>query len=309
MSDIQQTETELRRQSILGSLAAGGGYVIWGLSVIFYKQLGGVAPFEILAHRTLWSVGLIAFLIFVLRRKAHLVAILSDRKTLATLCLTAYILASNWFIFIWAINSDRVLETSLGYFINPLMSVLAGVLILREKLSRAQIAAMALAAAGVLYFTLSLGYAPWVSLFLAVSFAAYGYFRKITRVEALEGLFVEIAALVPAGIAYLVYATHHGGGHFTAYGWYIILLLALTGPMTTVPLLMFTYGAQRISLTTLGLLQYLVPTTSFIIAIEIYREPLGHGQIVTFALIWVGLAIFSFDTWRRERELRRHAVI
>lgn len=308
MSDISQTEIELRRQSVTGAIAAGSGYVIWGLSVIFYKQLAHVSPFEILAHRTLWSAGLIAALIVGLRRGPVLLAILRDRRTFATLCLTAYILASNWFLFIWAINSGRVLETSLGYFINPLVSVLAGVLILREKLTRAQMLAMALATVGVVYFTFALGFAPWVSLYLAISFAAYGYFRKITRVEALEGLFIEILALTPAAIVCLVYLSAHGSAGFLSYGWYTILLLALTGPMTTVPLLLFTYGAQRISLTTLGLLQYLVPTTSFAIAVWVYAEPLGHGQIVTFGLIWTGLAIFTVDSWRRERELRRLAA-
>ncbi len=305
MTGTSHTEMELRRQASLGAIAAGGGYVLWGLSVIFYKQLDHVASLEILAHRTLWSVALIAVLIIGLRRRTELVAIFRDKRTLATLVLTAYILASNWFIFIWAVNSGRVLETSLGYFINPLVSVLAGVLILGERLTRAQMLAMALATIGVVYFTMSLGFAPWISLYLAVSFAAYGYLRKVTRVGALEGLFIEVLALMPAAIAYLAYLSSHGGTGFAHDGWYTIFLLMLTGPMTTVPLLLFTYGAQRIRLTTLGLLQYLVPTTSFAIAAWVYGEPLGQGQIVTFALIWIGLAIFTFDTWRRERELRR----
>lgn len=305
MSDLGQLHIELKREATLGGAATGSGYLMWGFSVIFYKQLAHVVPFEILAHRALWSVGLIAALIFGLRRGAHLAELLRDRRRLATLTLTALIIGSNWFLFIWAVNSGRILETSLGYFINPLVSVLAGVVLLGERLTRPQIAAMVLATLGVVYFTLSLGFLPWISLVLAVSFAGYGYLRKITRVEALSGLFIEVLVLAPFAVGYLLYVSAHGATGFAHDGWATGLLLAATGPMTTVPLLLFTYGAQRIRLTTLGLLQYLVPTTSFSIAVWVYGEPLGLGQIVTFGLIWIGLAIFTADTWAREGALRR----
>ena len=241
MSDVSAAELESRRQATLGSIAAGSGYFIWGLSVMYYRQLAAVPAFEILAHRAVWSLLLVTGCIFVFGRRTHLMAVLRDRRTFGVLCITATIIGSNWLVFIWAVNSGRILETSLGYFINPLMSVLTGVVLLGERLSRAQGAAIALAALGVLYFTVSLGHVPWISLFLAASFAGYGY-------------------------------------------------------------LLFTYGAQRIRLTTLGLLQYLVPTTSFSIAVWVYGEPLGHGQMVTFGLIWTGLAIFTFDTWWRDRK-------
>ncbi|HEY4344942.1 MAG TPA: EamA family transporter RarD [Parvibaculum sp.] len=306
MSDVSHTETELRRQATLGGLAAGTGYVLWGLSVIYYRQLAHVSPFEILAHRALWSLLLVAVCVWIFGRKTQLLAVLRDRNALITLCITATIIGSNWLVFIWAVNTGRILETSLGYFINPLVSVLTGVVLLGERLSRPQMIAMILAAAGVFYFTMALGFVPWISLFLAVSFAAYGYLKKtLRRVEALEGLFVEVLVIAPFGIAYLVWISAHGGSAFVNDNILTDVLLVLTGPLTTVPLLLFTYGAQRIRLTTLGLLQYLVPTTSFAIAVWIYGEPLGHGQLVTFGLIWIGLAIFTFDTWRRERELRR----
>lgn len=291
---------------MLGGLAAGGGYVLWGLSVIYYRQLAHVSPFEILAHRALWSLLLVAVCVFIFGRSARLLAVLRDRRAMATLCITGAIIGSNWLIFIWAVNTGRILETSLGYFINPLVSVLAGVVLLDERLSRPQVVAMLLATAGVFYFTMALGFVPWISLFLAVSFAAYGYLKKtLRRVEALEGLFVEVLVIAPFGIAYLIWVSAHGGSALVNDGFYTDLLLVLTGPATTVPLLLFTYGAQRIRLTTLGLLQYLVPTTSFAIAVWVYGEPLGQGQLVTFGLIWMGLAIFTFDTWRRERGLRR----
>lgn len=305
MSDTTSSTIDLKREATLGGTATGAGYLLWGLSVIFYKQLAHVVPFEILAHRTLWSVGLIALLIFGLGRSVHLFELLADRRKIATLVVTALIIGSNWFLFIWAVNSGRILETSLGYFINPLVSVLMGVVLLGERLTRPQIAAMALATAGVVYFTVSLGFLPWISLVLAVSFAGYGYLRKITKVEALAGLFVEVMVLAPFAIFYIFYLSNHGGTGFANDGIATALLLAATGPMTTVPLLLFTYGAQRVRLTTLGLLQYLVPTTSFSIAVWVYGEPLGHGQIVTFGFIWLGLAIFTVDLWRRERALRR----
>ncbi|MDR3499583.1 MAG: EamA family transporter RarD [Parvibaculum sp.] len=305
MLDPSSTESEIRRQAVLGAAAAAVGYLTWGLSVIYYRQLADVSPIEILAHRALWSLLLVSICILAFGRMPHLMTVLRDRRALALLTVTATIIGSNWLVFIWAVNSGRILETSLGYFINPLVSVLAGVVLLGERLSRAQIVAMALAAAGVFYFTLALGFVPWISLFLAFSFAGYGYLKKIMRVEALEGLFVEVLVIAPFGIAYLIWQSGHGGSGFIHDGLYTDALLVLTGPMTTIPLLLFTFGAQRIRLTTLGLMQYLVPTTSFAIAVWLYGEPLEQGKIVTFAMIWTGLAIFTVDTWRKERELRR----
>ncbi len=294
------------RAAALGA-AAGGGYLLWGLSVIYYRQLGHVVPMEILAHRALWSLLLVALCIALFRRYAQLIAVLRNRRAMLILSVTSLIIGSNWLVFIWAVNSDRILETSLGYFINPLMSVLAGVMLLGERLSRAQKFAIALAAIAVLYFTFAQGFVPYVSLFLAASFAAYGYLKKVVRAEALEGLFVEVVILAPFGLAWLFWMSAHGGAAFGHAGLYTDILLILTGPMTAVPLILFTYGAQRIRLTTLGLMQYLVPTASFLIAVFLYGEPFGMGQLVTFALIWVALAMFSYDTWVRERELRRLA--
>ncbi|MFN3935451.1 EamA family transporter RarD [Parvibaculum sp.] len=295
------------RAAALGAAAAGGGYLLWGLSVIYYRQLGHVVPMEILAHRALWSLLLVALCIALFRRYAQLIAVLRNRRAMLILSVTSLIIGSNWLVFIWAVNSDRILETSLGYFINPLMSVLAGVMLLGERLSRAQKFAIALAAIAVLYFTFAQGFVPYVSLFLAASFAAYGYLKKVVRAEALEGLFVEVVILAPFGLAWLFWMSAHGGAAFGHAGLYTDILLILTGPMTAVPLILFTYGAQRIRLTTLGLMQYLVPTASFLIAVFLYGEPFGMGQLVTFALIWVALAMFSYDTWVRERELRRLA--
>lgn len=301
MSDISQTDLEFRRQASLGAIAAGGGYFLWGFSVIFYRQIANVSPFEILAHRALWSLLMCGGIILALNQGREMLAVFRDRRALSTLCLSGLLIGSNWLLFIWAVNTDRILETSLAYFINPLMSVLLGVVLLREHISIAQKAAIILAAAGVLYFSFTLGFVPWLSLYLAASFAAYGYLKKTLRVDALLGLFVEVIVISPFGIGFLFWQSTHGGGAFMQDGWYTDLFLILCGAMTTIPLLLFTYGAQRIRLTTLGLLQYLVPTASFIIAVWVYGEPLGRDLLITFALIWAGLVIFTLDTRRRAR--------
>ena len=296
-------------EAALGASAAAAGYLLWGVSVVFYKQLMDVPPFEVLAHRSIWSVVLVLFVILVMRRRAQLMALLRNRRAMLTLLGPSLLIGSNWFVFIYAINEARIVETSLGYYINPLVSVLIGVAVLGERLSRAQIFAVALAFIGVLNFTLVLGMLPWISLFLAASFAAYGYLRKITKADPLEGLLVEVALLMPLALLYLGWLSGHGGTSFGNDGWSTLIFLVLTGPMTAVPLLLFTFGAQRIRLATLGLMQYLAPTTQFLFAVLLYGEPLSLAQLLTFALIWVGLAIFSFDTWRRERELRRLAAL
>jgi chloramphenicol-sensitive protein RarD len=296
-------------EAALGAASAGAGYLLWGLSVIFYKQLTDVPPFEVLAHRSVWSVALIAVLILALSRRAQLMTILRDRRTLLTFVGTGLLIGSNWFVFIYSINEARIVETSLGYYINPLVSVLLGVAFLGEKLSRPQIFAVVLAALGVAIFAVDLGQLPWISLYLAASFAAYGYLRKVTRATPLEGLFVEVMVLLPLALAYLWWLSGHGGTSFGNGSWFTWTFLVLTGPMTVVPLFLFSFGAQRIRLATLGLMQYLAPTTQFFVAVFLYGEPLGTVQLMTFALIWVGLGIFSFDTWRCERELRRTAAL
>ena len=226
---------------------------------------------------------------------------------LLTLCVTSLIIGTNWFVFIYSINESRVLETSLGYYINPLISVLIGVAFLSERLTKPQITAVVLAALGVIVMTVDFGQVPWISLFLAVTFAIYGYLRKITKVDPLEGLFIEVLILSPFALAYLVWAEGHGGTSVMHSDIWTLFLLALTGPMTTIPLFLFNYGAQRIRLATLGLMQYLAPTVQLLIAVLLYGEILTQTHLVTFGLIWTGLALFSWDTWRRERELRRVA--
>ena len=292
---------------MLGGLGAASGYAFWGLTVIFYKQLTHVSPYEVLAHRTLWSVVLTVGLIFLFKRRTAFFAALTNKRLLLTLSATGLIIGTNWFVFIYSINEERVLETSLGYYINPLISVLIGVAFLSEKLTRPQIAAVVLAAIGVIIMTIDFGEVPWISLFLAVTFAIYGYLRKITNVDPLEGLSIEVIILLPFAIGYLAFMESGEGTTLMHEGSWTVFLLILAGPMTVIPLFLFNYGAQRIRLATLGLMQYLAPTVQLVIAVWMYGETLTDTHLVTFGLIWAGLALFSWDTWWRERELRRVA--
>ncbi|MCR9240469.1 MAG: EamA family transporter RarD [Rhodobiaceae bacterium] len=301
------SEKDVGREALLGGIGAASGYAFWGLTVIFYKQLTHVSAYEVLAHRTLWSVLLTVGLIFLFRRRAAFVAALTNKRLLLTLTATSLIIGTNWFVFIYSINEERVLETSLGYYINPLISVLIGVAFLSEKLTRPQIAAVVLAAIGVLIMTIDFGEVPWISLFLAVTFAIYGYLRKITKVDPLEGLAIEVIILLPFAIGYLAFMESGAGTALMHEGSWTVFLLMLAGPMTVIPLFLFNYGAQRIRLATLGLMQYLAPTVQLVIAVWMYGEALTETHLVTFGLIWAGLALFSWDTWRRERELRRVA--
>lgn len=295
------------RAAVLGGIAAATGYAFWGITVIFYKQLTHVLPYEVLAHRTIWSVVLTIVLILIFGKSRSLIAALTNPRLVLTLCATSLVIGANWFVFIYSINESRVLETSLGYYINPLISVLIGVVFLSERLTKPQVIAVVLAALGVIVMTIDFGAVPWISLFLAVSFAIYGYLRKITKVDPLEGLLIEVLILSPFAVVYLFWAEGNGGTAVMHGDGWTLFLLALTGPMTTVPLFLFNYGAQRIKLATLGLMQYLAPTVQLIIAVWMYGENLTPTLLVTFGLIWTGLALFSVDTWRREIELRRVA--
>jgi chloramphenicol-sensitive protein RarD len=296
-------------EAVIGGLAAGIGYAFWGLSVIYYKQLAIVPPFETLAHRTFWSAVTIALVALIAKRGPHILQVFRNGWLLRRLICTSLLVSTNWFVFIYAIAKGNILATSFGYYINPLMSVLLGVILLRKRLPKAQIFAIALAVLGVMNFTYAFGSLPLISLYLAASFALYGYLRKVTPVNPLDGLFVEIVILAPFALAFLWYLHTQNAEHFNMGPGLPALYLVLTGPMTVAPLLLFAYGARRIRMATLGLMQYLLPTMSFLVAIFLYSEPFEDAQIITFALIWTGLAIFSFDLWKRERASRAAAAI
>ncbi|MGB5209205.1 MAG: EamA family transporter RarD [Gammaproteobacteria bacterium] len=293
---------------------AGAGYALaafgfWGFVPIYYKLLDGVLPADVLAHRIIWTV-VIGALILTLRGDwPRLLPVVRCRRTLATLLLTALLVSTNWLVFIYAVDTDRVLDSSLGYYINPLVNVLLGMTVLGERLNRARVVAVVLAAAGTLNLALSIGRVPWIALTLAFSFGLYGLLRKRTDVPVLGGLFVETAFLFPLALAATVWLGMRGQGAFTALGPGIDLLLIAGGPVTMLPLIWFTQAARRLPLTILGLFQYLGPTLTFLLAVFVYGEAFTPAHAVTFGCIWTGLAIFSVDSFRQARRVRRLSLM
>lgn len=292
----------LDRRPVAGGFFAFSAFLIWGLSPIYWKALHEVGAFEIILHRVLWSVVFLMPLVVAGRQWAEFKRAIKSPKILSILLVTAILVGSNWLIYIWAVNNGRVLQASLGYYINPLVNVFLGMLFLRERLRRAQAVAVVLAALGVLTITLRYGVFPWVSLSLAFSFGLYGLVRKVAAVGALVGLTVETLLLtVPAGLwVFHLHQTHSGA--FLRSGIHTDILLMGTGILTATPLLLFNLGARRITLATLGFIQYTAPTGMLVLGITIFGESFTRIQAVTFGLIWAALAIYSWDTVRFHRK-------
>lgn len=279
-----------RRAGLAYGLAA---YGFWGLVPIYFKAVAAVPALEVLAHRVVWSVVVLALVLSVQRRWREVWAVLRDRRTLGVLAVTTVLVGGNWYIFIWAVANDRVLQASLGYFINPLVNVFLGVVFLRERLSRAGVVAVALAAAAVIWLTAQAGELPWVSLVLAFSFGLYGLLRKTARVKPVPGLMVETTLMAPPALLYLGLVASRGGLYFGTGSPRLDLLLIAAGLVTALPLLWFTAAARLLPLATLGFLQYLAPTGQFLLAVLAYGEPLTRDRLLAFGLIWVALAIFT----------------
>ncbi|MGF1456135.1 MAG: EamA family transporter RarD [Alphaproteobacteria bacterium] len=282
-----------------GLAFALGAFGLWGLSPAYWKLLAHVAPFEVLAHRVVWSVLLLGGFMVQGSRLPNLFRALKSWRVVLALVVTSALISVNWVTFIWAVSVGRVLETSLGYFMNPLISVALGFLVLGERLNRAQTIAILLACAGVINLTWALGVPPWISLMLAVSFGLYGLVRKVLPVGALEGLFAETVVVLPVAVGYLAWMAFAGGASFGTMGIWTNLFLIFSGPVTVVPLLLFGLAARRLRLSTLGLTQYSAPTIHFVLAVWAFGEAITGAHLVTFALIWSGLAVFTTDSLRR----------
>jgi chloramphenicol-sensitive protein RarD len=282
-----------------GLLLGIGAYALWGVLPLYIHLLRDVPALQVLAHRVLWSLVLLAVIVAVLRRGPALLAAARGR-TLLGLVASALLIAVNWIVYIWAVQHDHVLEASLGYFINPLLNVALGMAVLGERLRRWQGVAIAIAAIGVLILAASGGGALWISLTLAVSFGTYGLVRKIIAIDALGGLTVETLLLAPLCLAVLVQAGVSGTGAW-GQSLRLDLLLFFAGAVTAAPLLMFAAAARRMPYSTLGLLQYLAPTLQFLTAVLIFGEPLHTAHLVTFALIWSGCALYAWDSLRAAR--------
>ena len=275
-------------------VAALGCYAMWGLLPLFFRLLHHVDPVEIVTQRILWSLLLILAILAVRKGIAPFVAALRDRRLVLPLAGSAIMIGLNWLTYVWAVNEGHVVAASLGYFLNPLVNVTLGVLVLKERLRLPQLLAIAVASVGVAILAASALTTLWISLSLAFSFAFYGLLRKLTPVAPMTGLGVETALLTPLAIAYLLWELSHGGTGFGQDGPTTALLI-ISGAVTTVPLVLFAMAAQRLPMATLGLMQYLAPTLQFLCGILLFGEKLSGGQIASFGLIWVGLILFASD--------------
>lgn len=287
-----------------GFLLALGAYFLWGLLPFYMKAVAHLPLIEVISHRIVWSVPIAAAVLVWAGRTADFKAAIRSPKSLAMAALTATLISVNWGIYVWAIAVDRTVETALGYYINPLVSVVVGAVLLGERLDRIQIAAVVLATIAVTVLTVEAGKLPWVSLALAFSFAAYGFFRKTLPIGPSQGFLLEVLLLSVAALCYIGYLIATGQDHFVSSTGVDAALLIGCGPVTAVPLLLFAFGARLLRLSTIGIMQYIAPTMVFLIAVLIFDEPFGTTQAIAFALIWTALAMYSWSMFRG-RELRQ----
>jgi chloramphenicol-sensitive protein RarD len=269
-------------------------YGIWGVFPLYWKMLAHVPPQQILAHRIVWSM-LFLFLILAWRRERLFIQYLTTPRTLGTLMLTGSLIGCNWYTYIYAVNNNHIVDSSLGYYINPIVNITLGVVFLKERLSRIQIIAVAFAFTGVAYLTIHYGKLPVISLILAFSFGTYGLLRKKANLQSMPGLMVETLLLAPVALYYLWHMNTLGTGAFGHTSMISNVLMVLAGPVTALPLFWFGIAATRIPLSTLGFMQYLSPTIQLLIGILIFREPFSLAYIVSFGLVWIGLAIYSYS--------------
>jgi chloramphenicol-sensitive protein RarD len=276
-----------------GIAYAAVAFFCWGLFPLYFHALGEVPALEILGHRILWSLLFLVIVLTVRRQWKWLPSTLGRPRILASFVASAVLLSANWFVYIWSVNNGHVIDASLGYFINPLVNVLLGMLVLKEKLRRAQWLAIGLAACGVLWLTWSAGQVPWIALILGITFGSYGLLRKTAALAALEGLSLETMILFPLALIYVLWLTWHGQNTFVnsdADGtrW----LLAAAGPITAIPLLLFAAGARKIPMAALGLLQYLSPTMQALLGVWVFHEAFPAARLAGFAIIWTALALY-----------------
>jgi chloramphenicol-sensitive protein RarD len=285
-----------------GLISAALAYAMWGLFPLYFHQLRSVAPLEIVLHRTVWSLAFLIVVLLVLRRGGALLAALREPRRAALFGTSALLLAANWLLYVWAVNNGRVIDSSLGYFINPLVNVLLGVLVLHERLRRVQWVAIGVAAAGVVWLTVRAGELPWIGLVIAATFGLYGLLRKTAPLGALDGLALETLLLAPLAAPLLAWWTLQGTSALATADATVIGWLLLGGPLTAVPLLLFAAGARRIPLATLGLLQYIGPTLQLALGVWWFDEPFEPTKLVGFGLIWAALALYSAEgAWRATR--------
>lgn len=284
-------------ERLLGILSAAGAYLLWGILPVYWKQVSQISAYEILAHRIIWSCAFMFLVIVATRGQkqflAETAAICHCRKKLWGLIMASLLISANWLIYIWAVNANRVVETSLGYYINPLVNVFLGVAVLKERLSLWQSVSFVLAALGVMNIAMHFGAVPWVSLSLAITFALYGMCKKILGLGAITSTTLETLIVSPAALAYLLYLAGQGSGSFAVASTLTMSLLMGAGAVTAIPLLLFASGANRLTLSLLGFIQYLSPTITLAIGVGLYHEAFTGVHLVSFSLIWLALTVFS----------------
>jgi chloramphenicol-sensitive protein RarD len=288
------------RKGVVAALAA---YLLWGFLPILFHLLEAAGSVLIVAERTLWSLVLLAVVIAIAGGFREVRSVLLDWRRMRVIALSAVLLVANWLLYVWAVETGQVLEASFGYFINPLVNVAIGMILLGERQNQMQTVAIGIACVAILIQALGLGNIPFIALGLALSFGFYGFIRKTAQAGPATGLFAETVAVAPFALAYVVYdlAVHGAGVHADPQ---LMLLLVLTGPATAVPLLLFAYGVRRLRLTTIGMFQYLAPSIQFLLAITMFGEELNPLRLLSFALIWLSLVVFSWDSFRQRSRAR-----
>lgn len=279
-------------------------YFLWGILPLYWKLLNKIPAGEILAHRIIWSSIFILGLLIFQKRLPQLKEITKESKKMTWVILCTIFISINWFVFIWAVNSNRVVESSMGYYINPLVVVLLGVIVLKERLGLWQIVSLVLATIGVIIMTFSYGKIPWISLILAMSFGFYGLFKKLANVESILGLGLETFILAPISLVYIIYRQVSGLGSLGTISLNTTLILFCSGIATATPLLWFGQGAKRIPLSTLGFIQYLAPTISLIIGVFIFKEEFTTAHLISFGFIWLGLVIYSLSQTKAVKNMK-----
>ncbi len=283
-----------------GLFAGLGAFLIWGVLPVYWKALGAVPAAEILCHRIVWSFVFVALILTLCRRWQEVSSLLRSRQSVGLLAISSLMLSVNWFTYIWGVNAGFVLEASLGYYINPLVNVLLGCLVFRDRLRRLQVLAILLAAAGVLNMVLNYGRVPWIALILAFSFAMYGLIRKVVRTESLPGLWLETAIMGAPALGFLL--LQESQGSFASLGLEVDLLLAGAGLVTSLPLLLFAFSARRLRLVEVGILQYIAPTSMFLLGLLVYKEPFNLAKLISFICIWIGIIIYMAESiWYLKR--------
>jgi chloramphenicol-sensitive protein RarD len=292
----------MTRQAPLAGIAYGlSAYVIWGFFPLYFRQLGAIAPIDILCHRTAWAFVFVALLLSLRCRWRQVFALFATPRHVVRLAVAALLLASNWLGFLWAVNHHQVVASSLGYFLTPLVNVLLGLLVLKEKLNGKEWAAVGLAVLAVGNELVALGTLPWISLFLAATFGTYGLLRKQVPVDAISGLWLETLAMLPLCLLYTVWQAQQGHFVFGQNSGPTVALLVGSGVLTALPLMAFAAATQRLDLATVGMLMYINPTMQFITAIYLFDEPLQPARLVSFGLIWLGLILYSLSAWQKYR--------